>query len=178
MLAEEYLNAGEPGGDFQRYFVEHGSYFEFFGPLAGPIGDYSLSWIDDHPGEPLRIFFLPPLVNVFFQGLVNYDPSFGAAWVRADGGWYSGFDTEAALRDVDVPTTLVHTNYFESRDGTAYDDDGILMAAMDSDDVDRALELLPEDTELVQLQSGHLVHFEKPQEFVNVIHALASRIGG
>lgn len=64
-------------GDFTRYFVEHGNYFDFFGRLAGPIVDYSLRWIDDHPGQPLEIFFLPPTVNVYFQGLARYDPAFG-----------------------------------------------------------------------------------------------------
>ncbi|WP_129790009.1 alpha/beta fold hydrolase [Promicromonospora panici] len=121
-VAQEYL-ASEPDPDhtatsFQRYFVERSDYFAFFGPAEQPIVDYSLRWIDEHPGEPLNVFFLPPLVSIYFEGLVNYDPAFGAAWV--EGSWYEGFDAEASLAAVDVPTTtLVHTNYFEQERGGA-----------------------------------------------------------
>lgn len=174
-LATAYLSEGEPGGDFQRYYLEHADYFALFGPLSGWLTDRSVAWVDRHPGEPLRLAYLPPLVTVFFLGMVNYDPAFGEAWGRPD-GWYAGFDTEAALRAIDVPTTLLHTDYFEHRDGTAYAD-GILMAAMDGDDVARALDLLPDDTRLVRVQSGHLVHFEKPEAYLDAAHELASRIG-
>lgn len=77
------------------------------GPAGQPIVDYSLGWIDDHPDEPLNVFFLPPLVNVYFEGLVNYDPAFGGVWVT--GTWYDGFDAEASLAAVDVPTACQAT---------------------------------------------------------------------
>lgn len=176
-LADQYVKAGKPGNDFQRYFLEHGRYFELFGPLEKPIANNAVDWVDDHPGEPLHLFYLPPAVNIFFQGLVNYDPEFGSAWNREEGGWYSGFDTEAALRAVTVPTTLIHTNYFEHNSGTAYNDRGVLMAAMESKDARHALSLLPKDTRFVQVQSGHLVHFEKPQDFIDAVQALSSRVG-
>lgn len=175
-VADAYLAEGEPGGDFQRHFLQHGDYFALFGPLAGPIERNALSRIDRHPGAPLELFYLPPFVTVFFLGLVNYDPSFGAAWVRDGGRWYDGFDTEAALRAVDVPTTLVHTNYFENRNGTAYTD-GVLMAAMDGKDAARAMDLLPDATRLVQVQSGHLVHFEQSKAYLAAARELAHRIG-
>ncbi|MBC3191881.1 alpha/beta hydrolase [Pseudonocardia sp. C8] len=176
VLADQYLSAPAPGG-FQRHLIEHGDYFGLFGPLAGPIEADALSWVDAHPGAPFARFYLPTEVTVFFQGLVHYDPWFGAAWVRDGGRWYAGFDTEAALRAVDVPTTLIHTNYFEARDGTAYDGDGTLMAAMDSDDVARALALLPAGTRLVQIRSGHLVHYERPASYLDALRELSARAG-
>ena len=162
-----------PGAGFQRYFVENGDYFAFFGGAESAIVDYSLGWMDDHPGRPLEIWFLPPQVTVFFQGLVDYDPAFGAAWV--DDRWYEGFDAEQALSAVRVPTTLVHTNYFEETTGSAVKD-GVLMAAMDAEDVARARRLLPDGTPLVQVASGHLVHFEKPQEYLDALHDLTARV--
>lgn len=173
-VADAYLAEGEPGGDFQRHYLRHADYFALFGRLAGPIERNAVQWVEDHPGEPLELFYLPPFVTVFFLGMVNYDPAFGAAWVRDD-GWYTGFDTEAALAAVDVPTTLIHTNYFEHRDGSAYQG-GVLMAAMDGDDVARALDLLPDGTRLVQLQSGHLVHFEQSKAYLDAVRELALRI--
>ncbi|TCK19998.1 alpha/beta fold hydrolase [Pseudonocardia endophytica] len=174
VLAERFLAEGGPG-EFARYVVEHGRYFEFFGPLEEPIRRYALRWMAAHPGEPLRIAFLPTQVNVLFQGLVHYDPAFGAAWVRETGGWYSDTDTEATLRAVAAPTTVIHTNFVEALRGTAYGSDGILKAAMDSDDLARAVALLPSGTDVVQLRCGHLVHFERPDEFVASLRALAAR---
>lgn len=176
VLAERHRATGAPATEFQRYFVEHGNYFEFFGPLQGALRASALRWIDAHPGLPLHLGYLPPLVSVFFQGLVHYDTAFGAAWVHGEPGWYTGFDTEAALAAVDVPTTVIHTNYVEATRGAAYSDDGILLAAMDQADLDRAVRLLPDDTETTQLRSGHLVHFERPKEFLAAVDGLAGRV--
>ena len=174
--ADRFLAAGRPGDDFQLYMLQHGNYFELFGPLAGPITDDAVDRARDRPGEPVRAWYLPSEVTVFFDGLVRYDPAFGAAWVRDGGRWYAGFDTEAALTAVRVPTTVLHTNYFEATEGTAYDGAGRLRAAMDSADVSRALDLLPSGTRLVQVASGHLAHYERPQEYLDALRGLSGRI--
>lgn len=171
-LAAAYLR-DRPGGDFQRYYVENSDYFAFFGPFAPRLTRYSLRWIDRHPGEPLRIFFLPPLVNVYFEGLVHYDPAFGAAW--DDGSWYRGFDTAAALAAVKVPTTLIHTTWWFDKHGTWYSDDGILMAAMDGDDAARTAKLLG-GPEIITVSSGHLVHFERPEDYLRAADRLTAEI--
>jgi pimeloyl-ACP methyl ester carboxylesterase len=170
-LAAEYLRGGS-GEDFQRLYVARSRYFEFFGPFEPWIQRYALRWLDRHPGLPLRIAFLPSLVNVFFEGLVEYDPSFGAAW--DDGTWYSGFDTDAALRAVTAPATLVHTTWWHQRHGTSYSDAGVLMAAMDADDATRAADLLATPS-VVTLPSGHLVHYERPKEYLGAIADLSKR---
>ncbi|WP_165362902.1 hypothetical protein [Promicromonospora panici] len=48
------------------------------------------------------------------------------------------------------------------------------MAAMDSDDVDRALGLL-DDAELVRVASGHLVHYERPDVYLEAARDLSAR---
>jgi len=174
-LAAEYLR-DRPDGDFQRYYVANGEYFAFFGPFQRRLIKYSLKWIDRHPGQPLRIFFLPPIVNVYFEGLVHYDPAFGATW--DDGAWYRGFDTAAALAAVDVPVTLIHTDWWYRRNGTSYSKDGVLMAAMDVDDRERAVKLLTGTAtpEVVTIASGHLVHFERPKEYLAALSTLTARV--
>lgn len=154
--------------NFQRYFIENGDYFSFFGPVKEQIEDYSVSYLDQHPGEPLEIFFLPPTVNVFFRGLINYDPAFGAAWY--DNHWYEGYDTEKVLKSINVPTVFLHTNYFHVTSGSYYQN-GILMAAMDGDEKNRTLELLPNE-DLVEVASGHLVHFEQPNSYLDAFARL------
>lgn len=169
-LAVRYI--ADPDGGFTRFFVERGDYFAFFGGFKTAIVNYALGYIDAHPGEPLEIYFLPPFVNIFFRGLDDYDPAFGAAWF--DNGWYEGFDTDATLSSIAVPTTLVHTTYWRDQNGTYYED-GILMAAMDGQDKERTMSQL-RDVELVEVASGHLVHFERPREYLQAVFELSARI--
>ncbi|WP_233437862.1 hypothetical protein [Agromyces laixinhei] len=171
-LAAEYLRE-RPDGGFQRYYIANGDYFSFFGRLAPWLTRYSLRWIDKHPGESLRIVFLPPLINVFFEGLMDFDPAFGVAW--DDGTWYDGFDTAAALAAVEAPTTLMHTTWWFDHHDTYYSDDGTLMAAMDGQDAARAAELLG-SPRIVTVSSGHLVHFERPKAYLEAMHELSSRV--
>ncbi|MFI6681578.1 alpha/beta hydrolase [Kribbella sp. NPDC050470] len=171
-IAAAYVRE-RPHTSFQRYYVEHSNYFAFFGPFARPLTKYSLRWIDRHPGQPLRIWFLPPLINVYFEGLVHYDPAFGAAWDTEQ--WYGEFDTAVALAAVDAPTVLMHTTWWQDHHATSYNDAGVLMAAMDTDDAARAADLLP-NAEIVTVSSGHLVHFERPKDYLAAFNRLTDRI--
>ena len=170
-IAEAYVRE-QPEAEFQRYYLEHADYFSFFGKAAARLTRWALRWVDRHSGRPLRIWFLPRAVDVWFEGMVEYDPAFGRAWQV--GAWYDGFDTEAALRAVSVPTTLIHTRWWYDKNGTSYDADGVLKAAMDVDDASRAISSLP-DAELVTISGGHLVHFERPRDYVAALEGLAKR---
>ncbi|SJZ90859.1 Pimeloyl-ACP methyl ester carboxylesterase [Marinactinospora thermotolerans DSM 45154] len=163
----------EEESDFQRYYVQRSNYFSFFGGLEQAIVDYSIGYIEDHPREPLEIFFLPPNVNIYFQGLAVYDPRFGAAWY--DNSWYEGFDTEENLAAITVPTVLIHADYWYEHHGSYYNEEGVLMAATDGEDLARVRSLL-DGVEVVEIDSGHLVHFERPEEYTRVLLDFASRV--
>lgn len=159
--------------DFQKYYVQHSNYFGFFGGLKKNLADYSVNYIEKHPGKPLEIFFLPPSINIYFQGIAKYDPSFGAVWY--DNSWYNGFNTEATLAAIKAPTVLIHTNYWYNHFGSYYDERGVLMAAMDDKDVVKVKSLL-KGVQIVQVDSGHLVHFEKAKEYTKVLLDFASKV--
>ncbi|OLT41339.1 hypothetical protein BJF85_23950 [Saccharomonospora sp. CUA-673] len=172
-IAAEYLHE-QPDGGFQRYYLERADYFEFFGKLAPLLTRWALRRVDRHPDEPLRIRFLPRAVDVWFEGMVDYDPAFGNSWHV--GRWYEGFSTDSALAAIKVPTTLIHTRWWFDKHGSSYDENGILKAAMDVEDASRALALLA-DAELVPISGGHLVHFERPKDYLAALHRLGQRCG-
>ncbi|WP_123766346.1 hypothetical protein [Mycolicibacterium hassiacum] len=60
----------------------------------------------------------------------------------------------------------------EQERGSACDDRGVLPAAMVSDDVAHALDLLPERTDPVQVASGHPVHFDRPDAYLEAFRRL------
>lgn len=60
-----------------------------------------------------------------------------------------------------MPVVLIHANW-------SYDEDGILMAAMDEADAQRAVDCIP-NVRFVRVDSGHGFHFEKPKQFVQLL---------
>lgn len=158
---------------FQKYYVQHSNYFGIFGGLKNRLTAYSMQYLHEHPGQPLKLFFLPPTVNIYFQGIARYDPMFGAVWY--DNAWYKGFNTAASLAAIKVPAVLIHTNYWYNHFGSYYDDRGVLMAAMDDKDLDKVKSLL-KGVKVVQVDSGHLVHFEKADTYTKMLLDFASQV--
>ena len=107
----------------------------------------------------MRLWYLPPSFNEVFRAMDSYDPRFGDAFFT--GRFHRDFDHAKTLAAVGVPTLLIHANW-------SYDDDGLLLAAMDADDADRARALL-DDVTFARVDSGHGFHFEQPDAFVRLV---------
>ena len=72
------------------------------------------------------------------------------------------------LSRINQPAVLIHTNW-------EYDENGILMAAMDAQDAEQARSLLS-DVQFFKVDSGHGFHFEKPAEFIEILVDFKERI--
>lgn len=158
--AHGFLQSGED--DFVTYYIRHGAIWDLFQDGRQPIQNHALRYRRAHPDGPLKLFFMPPAINESFRSLDAYDPHFGAAFY--DGSFHENFDHEDTLRRIRVPAVLIHTNW-------SYDDEGILLAAMDEDDATRARALI-ENVESVKVDSGHGFHFEQPRQFVRIVEEL------
>jgi len=163
--AHEFLASGE--SDFTTFYAKHSRLLKLFKGLQPAMTAELLASRARHPTEPASIYFMPPLLNEFLRGLDRYDPRFGDTFYR--GTWDIGFDHAEALAHIAVPTVLIHANW-------AYDDEGVLQAAMDDRDAARARSLL-HDVEFHRVDSGHGFHFEKPEEFVRIVVAFGERLG-
>lgn len=154
-----FLNQDEET-DYARYYLEHTELRGMFGDSWDFIQAFGNGYLNRNPGSPLRIFFLPPSLNRAF-GLLDgpYDLRFGDTFY--DGSWFDGFDQAETLARVQAPTVLIHASW-------QYTEEGLLLAAMDGNDAARANSLLPV-SRLVNIESGHDVHTEKPDEFVQVL---------
>lgn len=154
-----FLNQDEEAS-YARYYLEHTALRTMFGNSWTGIQNYANRYLDRNPDSVLRVFFLPPSLNRAFALLDGpYDLRFGDTFY--DGSWFAGFDQAETLARVQVPTTVIHASW-------QYAEDGLLLAAMDGDDAARAVSLLPAGR-LVNIEAGHDVHTEKPDEFVQVL---------
>lgn len=159
-----FLESGQ--ADFIAYNAEHSRLFTLFGGLQPTLTADILAARATHPDEPVKIWYMPPVMNEMFRGMSHYDPHFGDAFYTDR--WDDGFDVADALARITQPAVLIHTNW-------SYTDDGILMAAMDADDAERARSLIA-GVEFFKVDSGHGFHFEKPAAFIKIVLDFGKRV--
>jgi pimeloyl-ACP methyl ester carboxylesterase len=131
-----------------------------------------LSWaikrrLAAHPGEPVDIAWLPGSARVMFKSLSQFDPDFARAFV--DGRFYGDFDHAEALRRTRCPILVLHADWFRHPDFG-------LVGALDADDVAHIVALRPE-ARVERIHANHVIHFFKPQAFVDAIKNWARAIG-
>lgn len=154
-----FLNQAEET-NYTCFYLEHTYLRNFFGESWNGIQKYANAYLERHPGERLRIFFLPPSMNRAFDLLAgDYDLRFGDTFY--DNAWMEGYDHAKTLAKINCPSVLIHTNW-------SYDEQRVLLAAMSGEDARRAHELIDNNV-LVNVKSGHDVHWEKPKEFTNIL---------
>lgn len=154
-----FLNQREEAS-YTRYYLKHSEMRKLIGNGWEGMERYVLKFLEKHPGKPPRAFFLPPSANRMFDMLnADYDLRFGDAFY--DCRWFSGYDREKVLSAIRCPSVLIHANWKLSPDG-------VLLGAMNDEDAERARGLIP-GCQLVKVNSGHDVHWEKPRAFVKVM---------
>jgi pimeloyl-ACP methyl ester carboxylesterase len=160
-VIHRFLNQTEET-NYTRFFLEHTYLQTFFGEGWNGIKNYAFKYMEKNPGKPLRIFFLPPLVNQAFDLTAGpYDLRFGDTFY--DHSWFDGFDQAETLARIKCPSILIHTSW-------SYSEDGILLGAMSGEDAQRAHQLIA-GNKLIEVKSGHGFHFEKPKEFIRIMLA-------
>jgi len=109
---------------------------------------------------------LPGRLGRITDILMNFDTDFSQAFL--DGRIYVGLDHAEALRRTQCPMILLHANWFR------HPDHG-LVGAMDDTDAARALELAP-SMQYKRIDSEHVIHSNKPQEFVLIVEKFAEQL--
>lgn len=145
--------------DYPLYYLKNSYWLTFFGNGREGIIKYATIRRQKHPHDRLEIFFLPPSINRIFWAMDSYDPKFGDTFY--DASWNENFNHAEALSRIQCPSVLIHASW-------RYDENGILLAAMSGDDAERAHSLI-KDNVLIDIVSGHDVHYEKPQEFTQIM---------
>jgi pimeloyl-ACP methyl ester carboxylesterase len=152
--------------DYTLWYLENSAWINYFGRGEAGIINYARYYRKAHPHERLEIFFLPPSINHTFYSMDSYDPRFGEAFY--DGSWMKDFNHAETLTKINCPSVLIHTSW-------SYDENGVLLAAMDEDDAQRAHSLMKNNV-LVDVASAHDFHFEHPQEFIKIMKGFRNRV--
>ena len=163
-LQQENSANGEK--DFIIYNVAHSPMYQLFGGLQPRMLSDTRKQRQQHPTQPVKYTYMPPIMNEMLRGLNSYDPQFGEAFYTDN--WDEGFDHTATLENINVPTVLIHTRM-------DYDQNSILRAAMDDQDAQRAASLLKR-VHFVKVNTGHGFHDEKPRDFIQLLLDFKKRL--
>lgn len=112
-----------------------------------------------HPDKNLKVIFWPKAALEGFRGMNNYDPLFGEAFYSDS--FHNGIRHENILRGIKCRTVFMKAR-------TNISEDGILMAALSEEDLERVSELIA-DCRVVRFDCGHGIHTEKPEEFIECL---------
>ncbi|WP_432403158.1 alpha/beta fold hydrolase [Wukongibacter sp. M2B1] len=112
-----------------------------------------------HPGEPLKLWYIPYTFIHHTLYVDNYDVEFAETFYT--GLWIEGINQEEILANIKCPSTYIKTS-------TLYGKDGVLYAANSDKDAEKVNNLI-EGNDMITIKSGHDIHFEKPDKFIQIM---------
>ena len=158
-----YLEQPERG-DFVLYYFEHQYAWNFFpedsrDKVKPKLTGMAAKYREKHPDRDLKVMFWPKAALAAFRGMNRYDPRFGEAFYTDS--FHCGIPHEETLRKIRCGTVFMKAK-------TEINADGILMAALGEEDVERVSQLI-RDCAVVRFDCGHGIHTDKPREFLRCV---------
>lgn len=163
LVKHNYLNQTEES-DYAIYHIKNSYFMAMFGDMRKLMVKSARAYIKKHPGEPVKIFWLPNMIN----GGLNYgdfDLQFSETFYT--GSWFTGIDFSSMLSKIKCPTI-----YLKAK--TQYGKDGVLYAANSDEDVQRIMQLVT-GCDLLTVKSGHNIHCDKPKFFISAFDKILEK---
>lgn len=153
--------------DFVLYYFTHQYIWNLFPDdarerIKPKMVNMAAAYRKKHPDKDLKVPFWPKSALSGFCGMNRYDPLFGEAFF--DDSFHCGIPHEDLLGGIRCRTLFLKAQ-------TDVSADGLLMAALGEDDLQRVCGLIP-GCQTVRFACGHGIHVEKPREFVRCLERL------
>ncbi|WJZ01594.1 alpha/beta fold hydrolase [Corynebacterium freiburgense] len=156
-LLKEFLEQTEEK-DYVAYVLPRSYIGRMFGDAWKPLAQQIVQQRHQNPDALPEIPWLGITINRIWESQSHpYDKWWSHAFFISR-SWHEGFEQEDVLRRVKVPTLFMKAS-------TNYSDEGILLAALTDREVEHVKELVS-DIRVVRVESGHDIHFEKPEWYV------------
>lgn len=128
------------------------------------IANYARKYSENHPGEEVKIFFLPKSATEVFHWVVDYDFRYGDRFY--DLTWNNGHTHEEILRGINVPCVYLH-----ARENRA--DTGVYLCAATREQAERAVGYIGENCRLIETDtSDHLIHEVHMNTYIDALNSL------
>ena len=153
--------------DYVVYYMENSYLWGMFGDLRKLVARSTRNYRAEHPGEPLKLWYVPYKWIHGTLYLDDFDLTFSETFYT--GSWFKGFNQEETLSKINCPSLYIKA-------ATQYGKDGVLYAANSDEDAQKVHRLI-EANEMITIKSGHDIHFEKPDEFIQIMVNFLNKIG-
>ena len=148
---------------WEAYYLRHCYWGQLFMKDAMPgIAGYAQKYHESHPGESVKIGFLPPSMWSIFEYVPQYDLAYGERFY--DLSWNHGLTHEEILSAIEVPCIYLHAKE------NAYKN-GCYLCAATREQAERAVSYIGDNCRLIEADTSdhtiHTVHKELYMEAVN-----------
>lgn len=167
--------------NYTAYYLDHTYMKEFFnkdgkdhwGALVK--GPFTKRMKSNAAKMPI-VWYYPPEIGlnglVFMtrnrqDGTGEYDLRFGNAFY--DFSWFKDFTQKEALRQITCPTIILHVAPPKETAPSYYDNNGILLSAMDEKDADEVHVLIKNSVLKSGYPSSHNIHADLPKQFIEAM---------
>lgn len=152
---------------WEAYYLRNCLWGKMFMPNAmNGIANYAQKYSKKHPGEEVKIGFLPKSITGIFHYVVNYDFKYGEHFY--DLSWNNGFKQEDILSAIEVPCVYLHAKESQAKDGT-------YLCAATREQAERAVKYIGDNCTLVETTtSDHLIHAVHSDVYIDAINGFLS----
>lgn len=146
--------------DYVVYYMEHSYLYGQFGNLHDVIVNSTKKYRASHPGEPLKIWYLPFKLTYGTWFYDDFDVKFGVSF--SNGSWFNGINQEKILTSIQCPSVYIKAP-------ASYGKDGVLFAASTDKDGEKVHALIKGNKMVKTEDSSHDVHLMHPEEFIKIM---------
>lgn len=150
--------------DFVLYYFANQKAWDFFPEksrdnIRNKMIKMAAKYRKKHPDKDLKVPFWPKSALSGYRGMNQYDPYFGEAFY--DDSFHAGLSHVEILKNIRCETIIMKAE-------TNINEEGILMAAMSEEDVEKVNALIA-DSKIVRFSCGHGIHIEKKKDFIKCL---------
>lgn len=159
-----HFNAQDEEKDFVIYYFKNQYAWNFFPDksrekIKGKLVNMAQRYRKKHPDKNLKVPFWPKAALSGFHGMNDYDPRFGETFYNDS--FHAIIPHEDILKNIECETLFMKAK-------TNVSEDGILLAALNEDDVKKVSQLI-RNCRVVRFDCGHGIHIEKKKEFIQCL---------
>ena len=131
------------------------------------IANYAQKYSESHPGEEVKICFLPSSVTGIFHYVVDYDFQYGEHFY--DLSWNHGYTHKEILSAIDVPCIYIH-----AKEGIA--DTGVYLCAASREQAERAVAFIGDNCRMIETSdSDHAIHSSYSDVYIDAVNSLLNQ---
>lgn len=132
------------------------------------IANYVQRYSEKHPGEEVKIFFLPSSITGIFHYVNNYDFLYGEHFY--DLTWNNGYTHEEILSEIEVPCIYLH-----AKEGIS--ENGVYLCAASREQAERAVSYIGDQCTLIETDtSDHVIHSVHSELYIEAVNSLLKEV--